>query len=317
MGFIHISGGVDVSPANAAVSEVLAPKTFFSVAPPIKTGTMPTVALDPASNAYPAGFHAGDPMGLTDVDPDLNSYNILDGIEIFGVHGSAGYYNPYYSATMKATKSVLALPAPDKTITKAAAVATEIKMATDDQPADNIKQIKPELTATKAVTALAAADESIAKNAAIAAEVGWQMLIEGYEYEHPVTTIADETAQARSGAPNDMDLAYALVNDASYFGASYPFNRVWLNIGTPGVGNWAWALEYWNGGAWVACVDEIDGTAQFMTGGLNKIQHTPQGDWATVAVNGVTLYWVRARITAFVDVTTVPMGTQCWYESLG
>ncbi len=78
----------DISAADAAVTDVKAPRTFFSVTGAIKTGTMPTVALDPALNAYPAGYHAGA-ASLTAVDADLVTGNIKSGVNIFGVAGAA------------------------------------------------------------------------------------------------------------------------------------------------------------------------------------------------------------------------------------
>jgi len=315
MGFIRIPG-IDISDADAAVAEVAATKTFYSIAQPKKTGTMLTVSLDPTSSAYPQGYHAGNPGGLVAVDPDLNSFNILDGIEIFGVHGTAGYFNPYYAENLKATKALALKVAADKSIAKNAALTRALKYTLIDDPTDFIMLLTPTLAGPKSLTMLAAADKSISKNAAIQRESGLQTLVDGYDYEHPLSTIVDETAAAQSGTPDDMDLAYAAVNDASYFCGVYKSNRVWLNISTAGIGNWSLTLEYWNGANWVAVVGEIDHTSQFMTGGLHFIQHTPQVDWATSTINSITGYWLRYRVTAFVNVTTPPKGAQSWVETL-
>ena len=80
--------GADVSDADAAVGEVLDPKTFYSVAPPRKTGTMPTVAITAANDDYPAGYHAGNVGGLDAIDPNLASANIKSGVTIFGFLGT-------------------------------------------------------------------------------------------------------------------------------------------------------------------------------------------------------------------------------------
>ena len=48
----------------------------------------PTVSLDPASNAYPEGYHLGDSGGLSAVDTDLVASKIKDGVAIFGVLGT-------------------------------------------------------------------------------------------------------------------------------------------------------------------------------------------------------------------------------------
>lgn len=78
---------LDVSDADAAIADVKNPKTFYSVTGPRKTGTMATVALNPAANAYPAGYHAGA-ASLTAVDADLAVGNIKNGVTIFGVLGT-------------------------------------------------------------------------------------------------------------------------------------------------------------------------------------------------------------------------------------
>jgi len=101
-----------VSDADAAVGNVLSPKTFYSVVLPKKTGTMPTVAIASGSNAYPAGYHAGNAGGLSAVDADLIAVNIKSGVQIFGVDGtlSAGGMFPTKEGT-------LTLPAPTLVVT--------------------------------------------------------------------------------------------------------------------------------------------------------------------------------------------------------
>jgi len=79
---------MDVSDANAAVGDVKDPKTFYSVAAPRKTGTMPTVAITAANDDYPAGYHAGNVGGLDAIDADLAPGNIKDGVTIFGKLGT-------------------------------------------------------------------------------------------------------------------------------------------------------------------------------------------------------------------------------------
>ena len=80
--------GVDVSDADALVTDVKDPKTFYSVAAPRKTGTMPTVAIVAANSAYPAGYHAGNVGGLEAIDADLAAGNIKLGVNIFGKVGT-------------------------------------------------------------------------------------------------------------------------------------------------------------------------------------------------------------------------------------
>ncbi len=84
-----IAGSTDVrdsTDANAAVTDVKASKTFYAGGGAQKTGTLPTVALDPAADVYPAGYHAGN-TSLHAVEADLVRGNIKAGINIFGVDG--------------------------------------------------------------------------------------------------------------------------------------------------------------------------------------------------------------------------------------
>ncbi len=78
----------DISDATAIAAEVITGETFYAVSGGRRTGTMPTVALAPGSNAYPAGYHAGNVGGLDAVDLDLVTANIKNGITIFNVVGS-------------------------------------------------------------------------------------------------------------------------------------------------------------------------------------------------------------------------------------
>ena len=79
--------GVDISDADALVGDVKDPKTFYSVAAPRKTGTMPTVAIVAANDNYPEGYHAGNVGGLDAIDTDLATPNIKAGVTIFGKVG--------------------------------------------------------------------------------------------------------------------------------------------------------------------------------------------------------------------------------------
>jgi hypothetical protein len=134
-------------------------------------------------------------------------------------------------------------------------------------------------------------------------------------YNNTGAVFTDETAAAQSAAANDMTLLplVATVGCAYYFGHVKLFDLMTLNIGTPGAGTgWVIVWEYWNG-AWVGLPGLVDGTNQFQAaGGNHDVTFTRPGDWATTAVNGVTLYWIRARLTNITTETTQPKGTQAW-----
>lgn len=146
----------------------------------------------------------------------------------------------------------------------------------------------------------------------------WGYTAIGYAFLDDGGVFTDDTTDANSAAANDVPLMPAVeaINDAFYFGGSLRggivpnlFQEIKINIGTAGVGNTI-AWEYYNGSAW-ASLTVTDGTNGFTTLGTNTVTFTPPTDWATVAVNAVTTYWVRARVTA-AAFTTIPLATQIW-----
>ena len=112
----------------------------------------------------------------------------------------------------------------------------------------------------------------------------------------------------------DAALPYALlpaamvVNDAIYFGIdttvadSRPFGNLIFDISVGGTGyNGAW--EFWNG-AWVG-LGVTDNTAvggiELAATGVNEViwpVWLVATAWVPTAINGVTAYWVRMRVTA-------------------
>jgi hypothetical protein len=105
------------------------------------------------------------------------------------------------------------------------------------------------------------------------------------------TTFTDQTAAAR----NFNDAAFGLfpapsLSSAAYFGMSVQFPQIELVLDTVATGG-RFQWEYW-GGSW-KLLSVVDGTNGLTRSGM--VTWTPPSDWATVAVNGVTLYWVRVR----------------------
>jgi hypothetical protein len=99
-----------------------------------------------------------------------------------------------------------------------------------------------------------------------------------------------------------------VANDAVYFGIetslldSGPFCNLVFDIGdtliVTGVNTFVW--EYWNGAAW-ATLSVVDGTAglwPFENQGVNSVHWVPPNNWSTTAVDGVTGYWIRLRVSA-------------------
>ena len=311
MGFLKLRG-IDISPADALVGDVKAPKTFFSVAAPIKTGTMPTVALAMGRNAYPQGYHVGDAIGLQHVEPNLQAAYITAGVNIFGVNGTQGLLNPYYPRTIF-NVAASQVKSPDHSHPIAAPLPSEHKQNYLNDVANYIKRLTPAPLITDA-EAIVVPDHSNNVNSPVTSQGAFQMLIDGAVADDGGVE-TDETAAARDATANDMTLLPAVpaVGDAYMLGCNYKAHRFRLNIGTAGAGNWTLQMKYWNG-AWVACVDEVETSSQFQSSGLKYWQHTPQGDWALSVIQGMNLYWVRIEVVNYLNVVTQPLGTQSWWE---
>lgn len=102
--------------------------------------------------------------------------------------------------------------------------------------------------------------------------------------------------------------------DAAYFGYTIPFCELSFDLDTVGVnGAKVWRWEYYNGTQWNEltglAIDNTDtanadGEQSFEQNGA--VSFVPPSDWAAVAVNSVTKYWIRARVVAE-QITTTPV----------
>lgn len=113
--------------------------------------------------------------------------------------------------------------------------------------------------------------------------------------------------------PASLFAGTVIDNDAIYFGVdtsntdSGPFCNLIFDIAQAArttVGftvNW----EYWTGAAWVALTvhDETNG---FREPGVHGVFWKQDDAWAETAVNGVTGWWVRARLSGMAGTFTVP-----------
>lgn len=102
--------------------------------------------------------------------------------------------------------------------------------------------------------------------------------------------------------------------DILYFGnTAATFDRIIWGLRTAAVGTYTAVWEYWNGAAWTTfapTTNSFSATRQWDTAATLGVVAWSLGDltgWATTAVNGVTAYWVRWRISAFTSMTTVPV----------
>jgi len=224
------------------------------------------------------------------------------------------YFYRYFPVTVYLAHSQ-AKVSPDKSHGKSIAMSTSNRQAHVDAPADFIRRLVPSITLADAEAVVTVAKTGD-KSAPVATALVLKKLVEGVVADDGGVQ-TNETAAAQSPAANDMTLLplAPAVDDAYYFGFSRPWNLLWLNVGTAGVGTWILVWEYWNGAAWAALADVVDDTTAFTMAGTRKVDFTRPGDWVPATILTMSLYWIRARVSSFTGMTTQPLGTQDWCEA--
>ena len=273
----------------------------------------PLVALDPALNAYPAGRHLGNPGGLTAVEPDLIASNIIYGINIFGVSGTHGYLDRWIPATIDslAAAGIVIL---NQSINKNAPLTAPDIETDGDAPLDMISRTLATV-ATADAEAVQAIAQSNNEDCPVIKGLELQTVVGGAEADDG-GAFTGETTAAQNATANDMTLLPATPagNDAYYFGHDKVFDKLLLNIGTQGAGVWTITWEYYDvDTTWHSLAGVNDGTTGFTNSpGIKNVTFTKDANWTTVTINGVTKYWIRARVSAYTSITTQPKGTQAW-----
>jgi len=127
--------------------------------------------------------------------------------------------------------------------------------------------------------------------------------------------LTDETTAANQGTADDMTLLPAVPaqEDAYYFGGYEKFDRLEIDATTQGSGSWTIVWEYYDGSAWQALSNVTDGTSGFTAAvGTQFVTFDVPTDWAQTAVDSITAWWIRARVSAYTSVTTQPLAGQAW-----
>jgi hypothetical protein len=136
-------------------------------------------------------------------------------------------------------------------------------------------------------------------------------LDQAWQYIDIGTVYTDETGNCSSNIPDSIPFftVAPAADDAFYFGYQLPFDDMTVNVSTAGIYVATIVWEYWNGATW-ATLTVTDGTSGFTVAGINNVTFAIPNDWAATAVNGVTEYYIRIRITTLTTQTTQPLGQQ-------
>jgi len=127
------------------------------------------------------------------------------------------------------------------------------------------------------------------------------------------TTYVDETTDATDVGATDVSIFQTDSSGAAdrfYVGSAIKFSHVAFILGTLGTGSPTVVAAYWNGSAWTDLTlltnNWVDGTNNLKQSGEHSF--TAPSDWATVAVNSSTQFYIEFRVTA--NFTIAPIGTQ-------
>lgn len=125
-----------------------------------------------------------------------------------------------------------------------------------------------------------------------------------YRYDASAATFSGNLVGA--ALPFDLFPASPAVNDILYLGTntalanSGPFLSLVYDIGVA-MANIGFDPEYWSGAAWVtATINETSegaGITRFSSTGVHSMHWGPLSGWAATAINGITAFWMRLRIT--------------------
>lgn len=106
--------------------------------------------------------------------------------------------------------------------------------------------------------------------------------------------------------------AVPVVGDAFYFGSPKPITELWITIDTAAVGDFTIIWEYWDGFNWITPPEQLDETAGFTVAGTRRV-FWPDFNFQTPStIDGVNAFWVRARVSAFVSLTTQPVASYAY-----
>lgn len=101
------------------------------------------------------------------------------------------------------------------------------------------------------------------------------------------------------------------VGDGLYIGDASPFSIILVYQAKSGEGSWTITWKYYNTSAeWVAIPTFVatgNETGNWMYSGWRWIQFEIPLDWQVFSIDGSSLYWVKAEVTAYSSVTRIPV----------
>lgn len=125
------------------------------------------------------------------------------------------------------------------------------------------------------------------------------------------TTYTDQLNDPDTGTAPLLP-AVPVVGDAFYFGSPKPITELVVTLDTAAAGDFTIAWEYWDGFTWSTPPDQLDETQGFKVAGTRRVTWPDFNQQTASTVDGVVAFWVRARVSAFVSLTTVPVASYAY-----
>ena len=127
----------------------------------------------------------------------------------------------------------------------------------------------------------------------------------------------NETAECIEDTADDM--IFPITPAGTYeFVADNQFRVLHLQISTPVIAS-AYTIqwEYWNGSAYVALSNVLDGTDNLSKDGLHTItfDFPAAGLWPQATLHSIEGYWIQMDVQTATSVTQNPLGQEAWYET--
>lgn len=127
---------------------------------------------------------------------------------------------------------------------------------------------------------------------------------DGVSYTNSSANVIDNSTSTVASL-NSLDTAAN--GDWVVIGGPQPFLGVAIDQVTLNSNTATLTVEYWNGSAWTAVSNMVDGTIASSVRTLGQdgqITWTIPTDWVVSTINGISSYWVRLSVSAALDSTT-------------
>lgn len=133
-------------------------------------------------------------------------------------------------------------------------------------------------------------------------------------------TYSDQTATSCSGGTVNLMDATPATGDAVELGLHNQGRVAYFDITTAGVGTYSVTWQYCfqndcnSAGDWASLSNVVDSTEAWTLTGTHSVTFDAPTTWPAIAHQGVTAYWVRARLT-YTSASVKPIANTVYYET--